>query len=76
MSAIAEIVKQRVKKTEVGLNRIVNALPSHIRPSRYPKFDTCNHEDGSPLFGGWNYDWSDRGSNPPPWSDWSDVTKR
>lgn len=76
MPIVAEIVKQRVKKAEVRLNRMVNALPSHVRPGRYSRLGAFNRKDGSPLFGGWNYDWSDRGSKPPPWSDWSDVTKQ
>jgi len=66
------VLARRIAEAEQGFNRLMDFLPSDIKPCPFVGFDISEPtENTSPLLG-WSYDWSDKGDNPPPWSDWSD----
>lgn len=71
----ADLLRRRVKDAASTLRSFLGSLPVTIRPQQYASF-RIGFGNKPSLLAGWSYDWSNTGSNPPPWSDWSDVTKR
>jgi hypothetical protein len=57
------------------LQNLVGALPNEIKPRSFAGFGAEPVGTNQNEMHGWNYDWSDRGSDPPPWSDWSNKTE-
>lgn len=62
----------RIAGAEPGFNKLISSLPQNVKPASFVGFDVSEPPDRSVPLLGWSYDWSDKGDDPPPWSDWSD----
>lgn len=66
-------LEERAEKVGSEANQLVGSLPDSIKPGENPGFGVSQIVDDTEVeLSGWNYDWSDKGDDPPPWSDWPD----
>ncbi len=69
-------LKNRITRVSPQIVEMTNSLPEKTKPCLFVGFGSGRptKKDSAVLLG-WSYDWSDKGDNPPPWSDWGDKTE-
>ena len=67
-------LSNRITDIGLGFNDLIGSLPTHVKPCPFAGFDVSAPTEKTETLLGWSYDWSDKGSDPPPWSDWPDKT--
>ena len=69
-------LKERIVKVASLAIETISSLPDKIKPCLFTGFGSGRPtKRNSAVLLGWSYDWSDKGDNPPPWSDWGDKTE-
>lgn len=68
----SENIKERAQALHPVLKTLLDSLPNHVQPSRRLSFGGEQITTDPYRMNGWEYDWHDKGPEPPPWSDWSD----
>ncbi|MEK7087415.1 MAG: hypothetical protein AAB958_01800 [Patescibacteria group bacterium] len=69
-------LKDRILKAAPQITEAVNSLPEKTKPCLFVGFGSGRPaKRNSAVLLGWSYDWSDKGDDPPPWSDWGDKTE-
>lgn len=65
------VLKEKITSSNSELKKLLGSLPDNVRPNRSIGSTVVQlGEDRKPIpMVGWDYDWDDSGSNPPPWSD-------
>ncbi|MCL5410385.1 MAG: hypothetical protein M1324_00835 [Patescibacteria group bacterium] len=71
---MSKTLKERISQAGSSFNQLTNSLPTDVKPCAFSGFGDPRPEK-EVVLRGWDYDWSDKGSDPPPWSDWPDKTE-
>lgn len=63
-----------IKKKSDSIHTFISNLPRKISPRYFPGYGDKLLGKDEKLMNSWNYDWPNKGDDPPPWSDWPDKT--
>lgn len=63
-------VQERATAARPSLERLLASLPADVHPAPRRSFGGEQISSDPLRMDGWQYDWSDKGADPPPWSDW------
>lgn len=68
------LLTRRIVKIASKFTELMDSLSLNIRPCVFVGFGESKPTKNAAALLGWSYDWSDKGEDPPPWSDWGDKT--
>jgi hypothetical protein len=71
----SNLLRERIAKVRSGFAKLMQSLSVNVKPCSFVGFGSPMPIKNNTVLLGWSYDWSDKGDDPPPWSDWGDKTE-